>query len=413
MSVLRFSVKAACFLISCMALTMIASNANAKVKSLDGGKIKSSTAATKKGASGGGAKLFHPDPDDPSNQFEAAEVVVLNPPKNFIAGVSASGYKVLESERLDGLGFSMIRLRIPRGKTVPQAVRELSGKYPGAIIDANHQFEAQAKASHARAAMGWKIAAADCGTGIRLGMIDSGVDTSHPALKNQNIKFRSFHKKGQRPGPKIHGTAIAAMLVGAPKWGGLLPGARLMAASMFATTKKGRKVGTAVGLLKSLSWLAKSKVDAINLSVAGSSNKTLKFAFDTAKRKKLTLIAAAGNWGRSDKPAYPAAYKHVIAVTAVSTKGRVYSHANRGKYIDFAAPGVRIYTAVPGGGKVMSGTSFAAPYITANIASEIVFGSSRSRSRLVKTLRSKTKDLGRKGKDSVFGYGYVEPTQKL
>ena len=394
-------------LIGCTALVGSGAVTHAGVKALDGGKVRSSTAADKKSKPGAGSKLFHPDPGDPSNQFEPGEVVVLNPPKGFVAGVSGDGYQVVESEILEGLGFSMMRLRIPRAKSVPEAVRELSGKYPGATIDANHTFSSQARRVHARGAMGWKIADAGCGTGVRLGMIDSGVDTSHPALKNQNITFRSFHKKGRRPGPRVHGTAIASMLVGTPKWGGLLPGARLMAASMFETDKNGGKKGTAIGLLKSLSWLAKAKVDAINLSVAGSDNKALRLAFNAARKQKLTLIAAAGNWGRADKPAYPAAYKHVVAVTAVNAKGLVYSHANQGSYIDFAAPGVRIYTAVPKGGKVMSGTSFATPYITAMIASEIAFRGSRNRARLVKELRRYSKDLGRSGKDKVFGYGLV------
>ncbi len=382
--------------------------ANAAVKVLDGGKVKSSSTSGKSGASRGKVTLFHPDPKDPSNQFEAGEIVVLNPPKSFRSRVSGDGYKVMEIENLGALGFAMMRLKVPPGKSVPGAVQELSRKYPGVIIDANHTFAAQAKRVHARAAIGWKKAAANCGLGIRIGMIDSGVDTSHPALKNQNVIFRSFHRKGRRPGPRVHGTAVASMLVGSPKWGGILPGAKLMAASMFETKKNGQKVGTAIGMLKSLNWLAKARVDAINLSVAGSDNKTLRHAFDIAKKIKLTVIAAAGNWGRADKPAYPAAYKDVFAVTAINSKGRIYSHANTGKYIDFAAPGVRIYTAVPGGGKVMSGTSFATPYITAIIAAERVFGGTRTRSRQVKKLRKNTKDLGRSGKDSVFGYGFVK-----
>jgi hypothetical protein len=78
------------------------------------------------------------------------------------------------------------------------------------------------------------------------------------------------------------------------------------------------------------------------------------------------MVAASGNWGRSDKPAYSAAYKGVVAVTAISDKGLIYSKANTSKYIHFYAPGVRIYTAAPGGGgRLQTGTSFAVPFITA------------------------------------------------
>ena len=161
-------------------------------------------------------------------------------------------------------------------------------------------------------------------------------------------------------------------------------------------------------MLKSLNWLAESKVHAVNLSVAGTDNKVLRLAFDKAQKKGMVLVAAAGNWGRSDKPAYPAAYRHVVAVTAVNDKKRIYSHANSGSYIDFAAPGVRIFTAIPGGTKVMSGTSFASPYITALMASEIAFGGRKSTATLRKALGRKTLDLGKKGRDTIFGYGFVE-----
>jgi len=355
-------------------------------------------------------KAFNSDPTHPVNKFEPGELVIIDPPRDFASIAGGMGYRAVETVALDGLNMLALRMRIPRGKTVPEARRELAARFPGATIDANHRFEAQARrVMHARAAMGWKNASRSCGQSIRLGQIDSGVDLEHPALVGQQVEYRSFHRKGRRPAPKVHGTAIAAMLVGNSKWGGLLPGATLKAASMFEVKKgSNKKTGSAIGLLKSLSWLAKKKVHAINLSIAGADNKTIRLAFNKARKIGLVLIAAAGNWGRGDRPAYPAAYKHVVAVTAINTRKLVYSHANSGKYIDFAAPGVRIYTAVPGGAKKMSGTSFATPYITAMIAAEVAAGAKRKSSTLRNRLKRHVEDLGKPGKDSVFGYGLVK-----
>lgn len=356
-----------------------------------------------------GQNSFTNDPTDPINHFQPGELIVLNPPGGFIDVVTSMGYRIAEASNLDSLGVTLFRLTIPRGHSVPQARSEIATRFPGAAVDANHRFASQArKVMHARGAMGWPLAPATCGRGIRLGQIDSGVDLTHAALKGQNIEFRSFHGSGAKPGPNIHGTAVAAMLVGHSKWGGLLPGASLYAASMFQTGRDGRKVGTALGLLKSLNWLSKAKVHAINLSVAGTDNKTLRLAFDKARKIGLVLVAAAGNWGRSDRPAYPAAYKHVIAVTAVSTRRKIYSYANTGDYIDFAAPGVKIYAAVPGGAKMMTGTSFASPYITAMIAGDVARGASRSDAALRKKLSANVEDLGPRGKDATFGYGFVK-----
>ena len=146
----------------------------------------------------------------------------------------------------------------------------------------------------------------------------------------------------------------------------------------------------------------------VNLSVAGGDNKVVRKAFNKAREKGLVLVAAAGNWGSASRPAYPAAYNEVIAVTALDKKRTIYKHANRGAYIDFAAPGVRVYTAVPKGGKVMSGTSFATPYITVLLAMQIEGGAPRSAERLRKMMAGRVQDLGDPGRDDIFGWGVVK-----
>ena len=78
------------------------------------------------------------------------------------------------------------------------------------------------------------------------------------------------------------------------------------------------------------------------------------------------MVASSGNRGPfSKKKSYPGAYKPVIAVTSVDRFERSAKFATALNYTDFAAPGVGIWTAVPGGGKAMSGTSFAVPVVTA------------------------------------------------
>jgi subtilisin family serine protease len=153
--------------------------------------------------------------------------------------------------------------------------------------------------------------------------------------------------------------------------------------------------------------MVKSKVHAVNMSVAGADNKVVRAAIEKGKKKGLIFVAAAGNWGKKgNKPAFPAAYKRVFAVTGLNEKKLVYSHANRGKYIDFAAPGVKIWTAVPGGGRFRSGTSMASPFISVMIAQERA-KSGKSASAVRKKLKGAARDLGKKGKDKVFGYGLV------
>lgn len=368
------------------------------------GDKKKSTSAAK---SSRGPATFNPD-----TSYEKGELIVIDPPKRFTSGIRSLGYRVIETVNITGLKMVVKRLRVPAGVSVPKAIRQLRGRFPGVQIDANHQFDPSAGVEFpkkiARALIRWTKAPADCGKGVRIGMIDAGVDVNHPALKGQKIVYRSFHKKGRREGPKDHGTAVAAIMVGTPKWGGLLPGAELRAANMFEYNEEGHKVGNAIGLLKAANWLINENVQIINLSVAGADNKVLRRIFQKALKQKLVLVAAGGNWGRSDKPAYPAAYKGVVAVTAISDQGLIYSKANSGKYIDFAAPGVRVYTAaLGGGGRLQSGTSFATPFITALMGLEISKGRAKTVAALDALLRKNVKDLGLPGRDDIFGWGFA------
>ncbi len=348
----------------------------------------------------------------PEDRYENGEVVVVNPPQGFASISRQLGFRIIETVSLRELDIVILRLRIPSGATVPVARRQLAGRFPGIVIDANHLFETQGVEDYPdqlpRALIGWTGISPNCGSGIRLGMIDSRLDLEHPALAGQKIEFRSFHKAGRRPGPADHGTAIAAMLVGKPKWGGLMPGAELKAANMFEINETGRVVGNAMGLLKAVNWMAQKRVHVVNLSVAGADNKVVRTAFERARKKGLIMIAAAGNGGSKAKPAYPAAYKHVTAVTAFDVAKHIYGKANQGSYIDFTAPGVKVYTAVPGGGRIQSGTSFATPYITVLIAIEVWGGAARDSNALRGGLRKKSVDLGTPGRDKVFGWGEVE-----
>lgn len=345
---------------------------------------------------------------------EPGEVLVLDPPPRFSAAAKRLGFRVIESVNLRTLDMRLVVLKVPRGESVVGAIRMLQRSFPALNVEANHRFDSQAGRDqrHARAAMGWPAAPSGCGTGVSLGQIDSGVDLSHPALKGRSIEFQSFHRRSRKPGPSVHGTAVASMLVGSRDWGGLLPEASLKAANIFEINRTGKKVANASGLLKALNWLAEKRVHAVNLSVSGGDNKVLRLAVKKAGKLGLVMIASAGNLGRDDKPVYPAAYSPVIAVTAVTGGSKldttVYRHANSGPYIDFSAPGVKVWTAVPGGGKLQSGTSFAVPFITAFAAVEVSRAGHLSADRLRRILSKDTVDLGRPGKDNVFGWGLVD-----
>lgn len=343
--------------------------------------------------------------------YEPGEVLVMDPSEGFEGKATALGFRVIETQNMKSLGIRMLRLSTPARMTAPDAVKLLSREFPGILFDLNTRFIASAgpKPLHPRTARvlaGWQGISPTCGKHIKIGMIDTGVDLNHPALKGQQIAHRSFPKAGRRPGNAEHGTAIANILVGKPEWGGLLPGARLYAANMFEINEKGETVGSAAALIKSMEWMSWLKVDAVNLSIAGDDNKLVRRALDIADRAGLLLVASVGSWGNSSRRAFPAAYDDVIAVTALKGKKLVYKYANSGPHIDFAAPGTGIWSAKPGGGGGLHyGTSFAVPYITATAGILKRAGRANDADKFRKLLSRAVKDLGKPGRDDVFGYG--------
>jgi hypothetical protein len=373
---------------------------------------------------------------DPDKELQANELLIVNPPPHFTDTIRRLNFTQIERFTFQGLGFAVARLRIPSGMALAQARAQLAAELPGVVIDFNHRYDASQDSrrpgrstgtaadqmkkgrimSLAQAAIGWRDVPATCGKGIKLGMIDSGVDTSHPVLKGQDIEFRSFHSEHGSPGDSEHGTAVAALLVGKPAesgLGGLLPGATLKAANMFEKGSTGANSGNVVSLLRGLDWLVREKVSVINMSIAGSNNAALERGIHAATERSVLVVAAAGNWGRADKPAYPAAIEQVFAVTAIDTYEGIYEYANKGAYIDFAAPGVSMLTAAPGGGaKRQSGTSFAAPFITAFVALEIANGHGGSPAVVQSSMAKLAKDLGQAGKDATYGIGEVQLTPK-
>lgn len=341
------------------------------------------------------------------------QLLVIDPPPEMRSAILADGYVVLEEMALNTIGISVWRIAIPPGVSEQTAIRTLRDAFPGTVLDTNALLEASAAGvgpDFSRSFIGWGAVPDSCGTGLRIGMLDGAVDTTVPALQGQNIFYEPFTSKNRPPAGSTHGTAIAAMLVGRPSKanpaGGMLPGATLYAASIFET-RNGKVVSALSNLLYAGDWLLSRNVSVINMSIAGTSNKVLLRLLNEMAERNVTAVAAAGNFGPNAAPAWPAAHPKVIAVTAIDGNMEVYRLANQGPYVDFAAPGVGLVTEVPGGYKRQSGTSFAAPFLTAMVAMHLKKGFYPDVDALRASLRQHSRDLGEKGKDRVFGWGLV------
>jgi hypothetical protein len=246
---------------------------------------------------------------------------------------------------------------------------------------------------------------------LRIGMIDSKVDVSHPSLSNTQIKSRSFASRGADQ-PEFHGTAIASILAAnAADYTGLAPKAEVYAASVFEQHDDRGETASTVSLVRALDWLMSSGVDVVNISLAGPPNRLLEAALKQAAQSDVIILAAAGNGGPVAQPMYPAAYESVVAVTAVDDGGQVFRLANRGEYLDLAAPGVRMLHARAGGGyTASSGTSFAVPFAATAAARLRHLQPGQD---VLSILIESAQDLGPPGRDEIYGYGLLRPAKPI
>jgi hypothetical protein len=240
---------------------------------------------------------------------------------------------------------------------------------------------------------------------LRIGMIDSQVDVSHPSLSSTHIQSRSFVSEGAVL-PDFHGTAIASIIAAdGSDYRGLAPNAEIYAAAVFEQDKERGEIASTVSLVRALDWLITSGVDVVNVSLAGPPNRLLEAALKRASQQDVMVLAAAGNGGPAAEPMYPAAYDTVVAVTAVDAGGQVFRLANRGNYLDLSAPGVGMLHARAGGGyAASSGTSFAVPFAATAAARLRLLQPDED---VLELLIRAAEDLGPPGRDEIYGYGLL------
>ena len=288
--------------------------------------------------------------------------------KKLNADLAAKGYQLKSSKKYKAIDIALNIYTVPDQTDVKQAVGSLRSRYPNFTIDANHLYDLHdGETGKQKKILQWGKVTKACGKGLKIGLLDTSLQSNHAMFAGREITSKSFLPPGEKPAPKFHATAITSIWISEKT--GLAPSAEVYVASVFRRENKKQINTSTEWLLSGLSWLAEQEVDVVNLSFGGPANKVFEKAIANVQKKGVIFVASAGNNGPTAPPVFPAAYKDVIAVTAVDSKLKLYNKANNGDYIDFAAPGVNILVAKPGNGKkIVSGTSYAAPYVAAAVA---------------------------------------------
>jgi subtilisin family serine protease len=245
------------------------------------------------------------------------------------------------------------------------------------------------------------------GDNVLVAVIDSGIDTAHPALTG--IVQKSFDALHSSEGPGNHGTAIAGIIAGHGHLSGAAPSVRILAARAFGTTQ-----GSTTSILASLDWAVAEHARVVNMSFAGPSDPAFERALAAASQKGAVLVAATGNAGPKSPPLWPAADAHVIGVTATDFDDHLFAMANRGRQVAIAAPGVDILVARPGNSyKMETGTSFSAAFVSGVAALMIQRDPKLTPAAVQKVLLATAHDLGPKGRDEMFGAGLMDAFQAV
>jgi subtilisin family serine protease len=288
-----------------------------------------------------------------------------------------------------------------------RALQRLRALDPGGIYDFNHVYlSSGAVGEGAAAPASVSFDAGSPAKGARVGLIDGGVQRSHPVFQGVAI-----HEHGCAGGnvPSEHGTAVASLLVGhGDHFNGAAVGAELYSVDVYCGLATG---GAVDAVAAAFSWLSRERVPVINISLVGPANSLLEQVIRIVTARGHIVVAAVGNDGPSAPPLYPAAYPEVVAVTGVDSHQRVLIEACRGKHVDFAAPGADMAAAgLNTEFALVRGTSFAAPIAAGLFARQLTDVDRAHAAAAIAALTAQAVDLGPRGPDKVYGNGLVGDT---
>ena len=197
------------------------------------------------------------------------------------------------------------------------------------------------------------------GEGVRVGIIDTGIDLGHPDLQAAYRGGYDFVHNDSVPEEEAegggfgHGTRMAGIVAASDNGFGVVgaaPGVSLYALKIFP--KNGGALTSNV--IRAVEWAIAQKLDVVSCSFGGDTPSRLEEeVYARARRANVLVIAAVGNDGSWVR--YPAAYPSVVGVGAMDRTRRIASFSNTGAEVDFVAPGVDVpSTMISGKGHIGS-----------------------------------------------------------
>lgn len=268
------------------------------------------------------------------------------------------------------------------------------------------------------------------GEGIKIAILDTGIDPDHPSLKSNIKASRDFTGGDSTKDENGHGTMVSGIIAASDSTGamtGVAPGSQLYIGKVLKNLTGGNKDH----LIDGIKWaMGKQvdggenidKVDIIHLSLTSKeADDELHAVIREAISSDMFVICAAGNRGEEGVE-FPAKYEESIAVGAVNKVGNSMKMSAKGPELDFVALGDLVQSTFPTyftnstGFSVSSGTSLAAPFVTG--ASALALAKHRqsggetpirNQQELMEHLKRIAKDIPPAGLDPNTGFGLIDP----
>lgn len=249
---------------------------------------------------------------------------------------------------------------------------------------------------------------------IVVAVIDDGIDLHHRDLKKQIISpYDVVLNSKSRISIGEHGTHVSGIIASTMNNGvggtGIAPNVKIMPINVFDGDS-----ALYSDVITGIQYAIEQDADIINLSLGGTEpSRMLNDAIQRAYKAGILVVAAAGNEGENVYD-YPAAYDHVLAVSATDSSDRITDFSNYGTDIDLAAPGTDIYSTFPHNQyEFLSGTSMATPVVAGVAALVWSANPSLTNTQIEEYLYQTADDLGPRGKDVYYGNGRINASKAV
>jgi Subtilase family len=322
-------------------------------------------------------------------QFKARQILVT------LAAKDKSRWSVIEQELLrdypliksgafplDSLGIQCLVFIISEQSEMPKLVAQLLRDGRVESVQNNSVFmsqSAQYSDQYAKLQHGFKQIGVDrvhhqfTGKGVKIAIIDTGIDIEHPDLANQVALQENFVEKGDESFTSDrHGTAIAGVIAAIANNDigiyGVAPDAQLVGlkSCFYQAEVNNYAICSSWSLAKALDFAILQAVDIVNLSLSGPHDNLLARIINEGQKREIIFVAATDD--RNHQVGFPASIPDVIAVASSEDEGNNEFSPMKNKNM-LLAPGKEIISTAPRNKyDFFSGSSLATAIVSGSIA---------------------------------------------